>query len=485
MLNFPLKVNEQIQRWDIEARVRFVAGRGAIKVNLGLPSSSDRFLVVDEQFVSRGFGLTTQRTENLGRMAVWTYRRGKGEHVLYYRATLQALQTKQAGIKKQKAPPVEPPKLSDSELAAAQSVLQVLREQSADNESLIILLLKRLKETGTDPNIKLLLGANGNIQKRVSIAQNILRLHGLPARIVSCLRIQGSGTKVPVQPWLQVFHAGAWQSFDPISADVGLPADHLIVNIGEGNPLTVFGGRGAKLEWSVRRNEEEALSAAVARGKLLSHQMIDFSLFNLPQESQQVYRVLLLIPLGAFLMVLLRNIVGIKTFGTFMPILIALAFRETQLLWGVILFVSLVGVGLSIRFYLEHLKLLLVPRLASLLIIVVILMAFISIISHKLDLERGLSVALFPMVIISMTIERMSIVWDERGAAEALQQSLGSLLVAVLSYLLMFNRVAEHLVFVFPELLLILLAITLLLGRYSGYRLLELIRFKVLAGEKS
>jgi hypothetical protein len=36
-------------------------------------------------------------------------------------------------------------------------------------------------------------------------------------------------------------------------------------------------------------------------------------------------------------------------------------------------------------------------------------------------------------------------------------------------------------VFVFPELLLVLLAATLLLGRYYGYRLLELPRFKVLA----
>jgi hypothetical protein len=166
-----------------------------------------------------------------------------------------------------------------------------------------------------------------------------------------------------------------------------------------------------------------------------------------------------------------------------MPVLIALAFRETQLLWGVVLFVSLVGVGLAVRVYLEQLKLLLVPRLASLLIVVVLMMALVSVLTHKLGLERGLSVALFPMVIITMTIERMSIVWDERGAAEAMQQGFGSLLTAVLAYLLMFNVWTEHLVFVFPELLLILLASTLLLGRYSGYRLLELRRFKVLARE--
>ena len=39
-----------------------------------------------------------------------------------------------------------------------------------------------------------------------------------------------------------------------------------------------------------------------------------------------------------------------------MPVLIALAFRETQLFWGVVLFSFLVALGLSIRFLLERLR---------------------------------------------------------------------------------------------------------------------------------
>jgi len=45
-------------------------------------------------------------------------------------------------------------------------------------------------------------------------------------------------------------------------------------------------------------------------------------------------------------------------------------------------------------------------------------------------------------------------------------------------------RFVGHLIFTFPELLLVLLAGTLLLGRYTGYRLLELPRFRALIGEK-
>ena len=42
-------------------------------------------------------------------------------------------------------------------------------------------------------------------------------------------------------------------------------------------------------------------------------------------------------------------------------------------------------------------------------------------------------------------------------------------------------RLVEHLFFVFPELLLAVLAVTLLIGRYTGYRLTEIRRFRVLA----
>jgi hypothetical protein len=39
----------------------------------------------------------------------------------------------------------------------------------------------------------------------------------------------------------------------------------------------------------------------------------------------------------------------------------------------------------------------------------------------------------------------------------------------------------QHVFFAFPEIILVLIALTLLIGRYTGYRLSELVRFKVLS----
>jgi hypothetical protein len=175
--------------------------------------------------------------------------------------------------------------------------------------------------------------------------------------------------------------------------------------------------------------------------------------------------------------------VGIKTSGTFMPILITLVFLQTTLVVGLVLFVLIVGVGLSIRAYLSRLNLLLVPRISAVLVVVIIIFVFISVISLKLGIESGLNVTFFPMIIISWTIERLSILWEEEGPRDVFVQGGGSLLTAVICYSVMSNRYVEHLAFNFPELLLVVLSIILLIGNYTGYRLSELRRFEPLAGD--
>jgi hypothetical protein len=136
------------------------------------------------------------------------------------------------------------------------------------------------------------------------------------------------------------------------------------------------------------------------------------------------------------------------------------------------------ALGLSLRSYLEHLKLQMLPRLSVVLTFVVVLIAAISLFSHKLGLERGLSVALFPMVILTMTIERLSITWEERGAGNALKVAIGTLFAASLAHLVMSVPALAYFIFTFPAVLLVLVGFMLAMGRYRGYRLSELIRFR-------
>ncbi|MFB3107267.1 MAG: 7TM domain-containing protein, partial [Pseudomonadales bacterium] len=207
----------------------------------------------------------------------------------------------------------------------------------------------------------------------------------------------------------------------------------------------------------------------------------EYSFYSLPIAEQGKFKLIMLLPVGALVVVFMRLVVGVRTSGTFMPVLIALAFLQTELLPGVAIFVLVVAIGLLIRFYLSELNLLLVARIATLVILVIGIITLFSVVSYRLGLMGGLTISFFPMIILAWTIERMSIIWEEEGPKEVLIQGGGSLLVAVLAFLLMDLNIVRHLAFNFPELHLCVLAMVLLLGRYTGYRLLELHRFAGLA----
>lgn len=483
VLGYPLLPEQETRIWTVETTVQFDAGEKSmpVKATLHIPGLTPGFAMLDENFVSRGFGFTTRYVAG-GRQVQWAIRRAKGPQTLYYRAVVYKDPRQ---VESDTTPPFPtPPVLGGPLDTALQELVTQVRNQSADAASLTVELLKRLADSAGDQNVGLLLGGKTDSTSRARVAITVLAAAQIPARLIRGVNLVDRERQARVLPWLEVHDGERWLYFDPANGAQGLPDNFLIWWRGEEPLYGMDGGYKPVITFSVQRNEADPVLVAERRVQTVQSRISDFSLFSLPIQTQAVYAVLLMIPLGALVVVLLRNVVGIATFGTFMPVLVALSFRETQVLAGVILFSLVVALGLLIRFFMENLRLLLVPRLASVLIVVVILMALISIVSHQLGLDMGLSVGLFPMVILTMTIERMSIVWEERGPGEAIQQGVGSLIVAAICFGVMEVDVLKHLFFVFPELLLWVLVGCLLVGRYSGYRLLELVRFKSLAALK-
>lgn len=480
VIGLPLMASEQAEVWNIEARVSFRAKPDStVKVALPLLLNPPDYSVLDEDFISSSYGLAIEQDEQ-GRMAQWAKRRAQGKQLLFYRAVL--FKDKDV-IRKAEATP-EYPKVPEYPEDLAPIILDLLdkaRQKSVDTVSFSQRVIEQLNAVTPDPELKLLLE---HINRTRGVARNIgwiLAGARIPSRIVRGLRLQDGKEYTELERFLQVYDGEQWRSLNMKDGQEGLPQDFVLWQVGEDRSLSIEGATESGIQYSVARTLLETVQIAEFRSADKGLHLMDFSLYSLPVHTQNVYKVLLMVPLGALVVVFMRNLIGIRTFGTFMPILIALAFRETELLWGVILFGLIVGLGLLLRAYVEQLKLLLVPRLASVLTMVVLLMAGISVVMHKLGFETGLSVALFPMVILTMTIERMSLTWEESGPPEAFKQISGSLLVAIIGYLVMSISELQHMFFVFPELLLVVLAVILLLGRYSGYRLMELWRFRAFA----
>lgn len=480
-LGVPLKPTDVIDSWTIEANLKFNAHGVPVKANFIVPSMPPSYAVLDEYFVTHDYGVTTGK-KGFNRETIWSIRRAHGLQSLYYRGIYRKSDMDDTLLDKPGR--LYKPELTEAQTSAADTIIKEVRSTSADIQTFAQETVKLLNKSN-DGNTKILMemSANSGDQSHqlATAAVLVLGQANIHAMVVTGvhLALQNNAT---LDTYLAVFNDKEWIFINPTTGTPGLPDNFFVWAWQNGNePLyAIKGGTHPQFHIAVSPTPVSALSVAKIRGTQTDSQLIKFSLLQLPISAQQTYQILLTIPVGAFIILLLRNFVGLVTFGTFMPVLIALAFRETHIIWGVILFVTIVFFGLLVRFYLDHLRLLLVPRLAVILTVVILLMVIISIFCVQLGLENGLSVALFPMVILTMTIERMCIAWDERGPFEAIKSGAGSLIAAIIAYEVMHNTEVEYLFFAFPEFLVILIALILLAGQYRGYRLFELLRFKAL-----
>lgn len=469
----PWTLGEERQVWEVEALVTFNALGGPAIVDLALPSDQEGFRLLSQNTASPGYGLSFLE-EKGARRAQWSIREAAGEQRLYYSA--QFLVTPGSS-----SPVLEAPALRDIvwerpyDTAAAQVIERAWR-RSADSFTFARELIRDFGENRQDENARLLLTQFD----RSPLLVRLLNQAGVPAREVHGLLLEDGRRRQSLTSWVQVFDGERWELFNPNSGQQGRPDNLLLWEAAGQAVLEVEGGSNSRVSFSMLSHSQPATSL---RNQHADDTLLNFSIHSLPLEEQALFQTILLIPIGALVVVFLRILVGIKTSGTFMPVLIALAFIQTSLLTGLIGFLLVVAVGLVIRSYLSYLNLLLVARVSAVIITVIAIISVFSVLSYRFGLNAGLTITFFPMIILSWTIERMSILWEEEGPTEVLIQGGGSLLTAVLAYLAMNNPWVRHITFNFLGVQLILMSLILLVGNYTGYRLLELRRFKPVTEE--
>ena len=482
-LGFPLIPGVKQKVWVVQARIRFEASGEPAKVLLNLPDSTPNLVIAEFGATAPGFGFSLERDDNESR-AIWSARAPEGRQSLYYQARIYRGEGKPAWPVDDEAPPKPPkPDFIERDAAASDAVLADAFAHSADGVTMAVRIIRGFISSDPDENVRTLLLTADTPAKRNQLLLDLLHSAEVPARRLRGIDLGEIGRRSNLLELIEVHDGEAWQVVDPRSGDTGMPALFLPWQRGGQGLFQVEGGRQSEIGFSVRADELAARNVALNLGRAQQAGVIDFSIYTLPVDIQNTFATLLLIPIGALVVVILRNMVGIRTSGTFMPILIAMTFVQTTLLTGLVLFLVVVGFGLVIRSYLTHLNLLLVPRIAAVLIVVITIYVSLSVIGFKAGITAVFSVTFFPMIIISWTIERMSILWEEDGPREVMIQGGGSLLTAILAYLVMTQRHIEFLVFGYPELLLVVLALILAIGQYTGYRLSELRRFEPLSRE--
>jgi len=475
ILGIPMTEDETDDLWNIDAKVEFQASpREPVKLQMFVPPLAQDYVSLNESFISNNYGVSINRADG-NRKVTWSARRASGKQTLYYRLVLtkrySGEQAKAKGPIFRDSIPVE-----GAEKIAAEALLAPIRQHSADVETFISETIKRVNNSNDD-NVKLLLGGDASTPNKAKVIELLLSIAHVPMERVHTIRLAADVQQDP-ELWLRSFNGENWLYFNPESGEQGLPVDRLVWWVGDNSLIALEGGKQAQVSFSLDNSEMNAIRLAKLTDENTDADFLEYTLYGLPLQTQQTFMIMVMIPIGVLVILVLRNLGGLQTLGTFTPVLIALAFREMQLGYGIVFFTLITALGLMLRSYLEHLKLQMLPRLSVVLTFVVVLIAAISLFSHKLGLERGLSVALFPMVILTMTIERLSITWEERGGGHAMKVAVGTLFAATLAHLLMSVPELNYFIFTFPAVLMILVGFMLAMGRYRGYRLTELFRFK-------
>ncbi len=321
----------------------------------------------------------------------------------------------------------------------------------------------------------------GNPMGRARLVCALARVNGLPCRVVPGLFLE-DGTYDSLHYWNEVYVGAGWV---PLDAAKGLieriPADRMALSSGN-LEAAATGENTTALSYRFEVESELAAFVDFMRRRLSeSNNVVDrLSLLFLPLHVQQTLRLLLLVPLGALAISVLRSIVGLRTFGMFMPMLIALSLTATGIWWGTVFLAVVVLIALLSRLFIQRFYLLLVARVAFILTLVIIVMVVLLIVGDFLKIPTA-GVGAFPFVIMTMIVERISVTLEEEGWRNTLSRIGTTLLSIYLTYMVVHMGVLQTFLLVFPELLIVILGLLIAVGKYTGYRLTELRRFRELA----
>ena len=193
--------------------------------------------------------------------------------------------------------------------------------------------------------------------------------------------------------------------------------------------------------------------------------------------------LLLLLPIVTFVIAFSRNVVGIRGFGIFLPAALSVVFVATGPIVGIGLFLVIVTVSTVVRLVLRKLKLKLqyLPRMSFILWAVVLGVLGVLFMAPLLNFSALANVSIFAVLVLILLAEDFSRVQLGKSAKTAVSLTFETLILSIISYLFLTLQPLRQYVLLNPEASLFLVALAdLILGKYTGLRVMEFYRFRKL-----
>lgn len=475
---------------EYTVELRFEGFGGDVRLDTYLPVSDERQSVLSESHEQGPLAFSDELTP-AGRRGEWSGRPPDGEHRVRYsaRVSMRAMRfdlpgglgfgaplndTVRRQLEETEAIPYRHPEIRSlwNRIRPAQSAdqVQVLR-------AIFDYTHDRIEPAPfkgfTDALTALRLGqASCNGKSRLFAA--LARLNGIPTRLVGGVILE-PGVKRSSHQWVESWLGGHWVPFDPLNGHFAtLPADYL--QLYRGDEFLFGHTRDINFDYSLRIRRmlapSDAPRADEAAGPAWLAGMARFL-----AQNEHISAVFLLFPLAALIVTFCRNVVGLRTFGVFLPMLVAAGCVYTGLLPGMLGFVAILAVGAVMHRWFRGMRVLVVPRIAAVITVLTALILAGGVLLTESAGHRLALLALFPVVILSFAAERLQEMMERSRLGELARTVAWTMLVTVFCYLVFSSVLLRGLFFRFPELLLAVLAAQLAVGRWTGIRASEFYRF--------
>ena len=187
--------------------------------------------------------------------------------------------------------------------------------------------------------------------------------------------------------------------------------------------------------------------------------------------------IILSLSLIATIVVISRQVIGLKTIGIYTPTLLAISLLMTGLAVGAIYFVVIFLVSILVRMLTRRIKIFYMPKLALLIITVSLtIFAMMSFAAYG-NYMALINHSILPIVIMVMLSEKFLSIHFEFNKKQAWYVSFETILLSVLAYFIVSWQVLRLFILAYPELILLTIPLNFLLGKWTGLRLLEYNRF--------
>lgn len=187
----------------------------------------------------------------------------------------------------------------------------------------------------------------------------------------------------------------------------------------------------------------------------------------------------LLLPVAATVITFARQILGIKAFGIYIPLITTLAFLATGIKYGVFLFLVIVITGTILRYILRKTRLLYLPRMALTLIMITLCIYILFILAIYFGKIGFIQISVFPILILITLSEKFIATQIRLGNKKAMILTAETLIISILCYYIIKWPWLQQFALTFPIIIIAgTIILNVLLGKWTGLRLTEYFRFK-------